>query len=457
MIIVCGGALLGWITHTSWKQLEQLQKEHAAVRSETFYLGVTLRSGIRSLNGKLLQYGRSRETAIAEAFDAEAKDLHQWVQMNRLHVVGAENSKLIKTLGLADDLQFLDKVDDSFTAYLASAERILSPESPPPALDTFEKVYIEVQNASWELLGLCDQLVALQGRGFEQFLYSTQRTLSNHQRLLQITLALIIVMAATLALQVYRGMIAPLRRGLSRSEKIIERQEKLASLGVLASGVAHEIRNPLTAIKFRLFSLEKTVPELAGNEDASIISNEINRLERIVKDFLRFARPSEPELSIVSTTRALTEVQRLLRDQFERHGKQLFLTPGPDLTVRADPHQLKQVLINLLQNAAEAIDGPGAITIQAREDQIDLNDKQMRVAVLSISDTGRGISPSIEERLFDPFFSTKDRGTGLGLAIASRIVEKHGGVLRYETELDRGTTFEVVLPMTNDSSNIAAH
>ena len=93
-------------------------------------------------------------------------------------------------------------------------------------------------------------------------------------------------------------MIAPLRYQLTESQAIIARQEKLASLGVLAAGVAHEIRNPLTAIKFRLYSLRKSLPG-AGQEDASVIASEISRLERIVKDFLQFARPSEPELVAV--------------------------------------------------------------------------------------------------------------------------------------------------------------
>jgi signal transduction histidine kinase len=454
LVVVCGSALLGWITRTTWLQLEQLQKEHAAVKSESFYMGVTLRSGIRSLNGKLLEYSREKDPEITEAFSKEAEELKHWVQANRLRVAAADNPRLIRTLGLSDDLQLLRTVDEEFQTYLARTERILKPGPAIPELDTFEEVYREVQVASGELLALCDRLVVTQGKGFGEFLSETQRTLGNHQRLLQMTSALILAMAGMLTLLVYRGMIAPLRRGLTQSKKIIERQEKLAALGVLASGVAHEIRNPLTAIKFRLFSLEKTVPALADNEDAGIISNEINRLERIVKDFLRFARPSEPEMSPIPAERIVTEVRQFLAGQLEREGILLQIKADSSVWIDADPQQMKQVLINLLRNAVEAIEGAGTVTIGVREDTAELEGTEKPVAVISVTDTGKGIDPSVEERLFDPFFTTKDRGTGLGLAIAARIVEKHGGILRYETKLNRGTTFEVVLPkVENEGAN----
>ena len=126
------------------------------------------------------------------------------------------------------------------------------------------------------------------------------------QRLFMLSLLLLVALAVALALLVYRGMIAPLRAQLSESQALIARQEKLAALGALGAGVAHEIRNPLTAIKFRLFSLKKSLPpDFAENEDARIISEEINRLDRIVKDFLQFARPSEPELVRIPAERIL--------------------------------------------------------------------------------------------------------------------------------------------------------
>jgi signal transduction histidine kinase len=118
--------------------------------------------------------------------------------------------------------------------------------------------------------------------------------------------------------------------------------------------------------------------------------------------------------------------------------------------VRADPQQLKQVLINLVQNAAESIGREGIITLRVSGEEAWFANEQKPAAVLAITDTGKGIPKEVQKRLFDPFFTTKDGGTGLGLPTAARIVEKHGGELRYETHPTRGTTFEVVLPRVID-------
>ena len=235
-------------------------------------------------------------------------------------------------------------------------------------------------------------------------------------------------------------MIEPLRYQLTESQAIIARQEKLASLGVLAAGVAHEIRNPLTAIKFRLYSLKKSLPD-ADNEDVLVIANEINRLERIVKDFLQFARPSEPELVAVPPQRILQEVHDLLKPQMEKAAIELKLEPSEAAWVRADTHQIKEVLINLIQNSADSIGRKGAITLRVHDEDSSV--------VLEVADTGKGIPVEVQKRLFDPFFTTKEGGTGLGLPIAARIVEKHGGELRYQTQLNRGTTFAIVLPQAD--------
>jgi signal transduction histidine kinase len=234
---------------------------------------------------------------------------------------------------------------------------------------------------------------------------------------------------------------------LVQSHAIIERQEKLASLGVLAAGVAHEIRNPLTAIKARLFSHQRRLNKGSEEfEDVVVIGAEINRLERIVKDFLQFARPSEPQLTRLTAEPVLRDIRDLLAPQLEKRDIAVRIGELANDSFEADPQQLKQVLINLVQNAAESIDHRGQITLRARCSTARLNGHPQSVIILETEDTGKGIASDVQKRLFDPFFSTKESGTGLGLSIAARIVEKHGGALEFQTQVNRGTTFGIVLP-----------
>jgi signal transduction histidine kinase len=132
--------------------------------------------------------------------------------------------------------------------------------------------------------------------------------------------------------------------------------------------------------------------------------------------------------------------------QLNRANIQLNLVKPPLMLIEADPEQIKQVLINLVQNAADSIVRDGTITLSARRDRRRLTNGETDVVILEVSDTGRGISPEVEKRLFDPFFTTKENGTGLGLPIAARIVQNHGGALQYQTQMHYGTTFGIVLP-----------
>ena len=231
-----------------------------------------------------------------------------------------------------------------------------------------------------------------------------------------------------------------------QTQRLLERQEKLAVLGTLTAGIAHEIRNPLTSIKARLYTLEKHLHSLpAAIRDADVISSEISRLERIVQDVLGFARPSDPKLEVFSAKGLILEVQGLLSSDLDSHGLKLEVGPCPDLFIRGDRSHLKQVLINLVRNAAEASERLGIVTLATRASRTALDGSESETVIIDVVDNGRGIPPEIERRLFDPFFSTKETGTGLGLAIASRIVEKHGGLLQYQTRPGYGSTFSVVL------------
>jgi signal transduction histidine kinase len=232
-----------------------------------------------------------------------------------------------------------------------------------------------------------------------------------------------------------------------QAERLLERQEKLAVLGTLTAGIAHEIRNPLTSLKARLYTLEKHLQIVpAARKDTDIIGAEIARLERIVQDVLSFARPADPRFETITADTLLREIQGLMSPDLERRGVQLGVEPSPELFIRADSGHLKQVFVNLVRNAAEAIDGAGTVTLSARAARALLGGRETDAVILEVADSGRGIPPEVEQRLFDPFFSTKAMGTGLGLPISARLVEKQGGILQHQTLPGHGTTFGIVLP-----------
>lgn len=263
-------------------------------------------------------------------------------------------------------------------------------------------------------------------------------------------LVLLYLSGIALAVFVYHDMIAPLRSKLVETQAAVEQHEKLASLGLLAAGVAHEIRNPLTAIKAALFTQQKKFA--AGSpehSDVKVVEREIVRLERIVNDFLQFARPAEPEPVVIAADLLLMETKIFFAPQLEKNRIQLNLEPSTPTYVKVDPAQMKQVLINLVQNAAESIGQDGSITLRVRQSRKPLLNGEKSTVILEVSDTGKGIPLEAQKRLFDPFFTTKESGTGLGLSIAARIVQKHGGVLQYQTHVNRGTTFGILLPQVN--------
>jgi signal transduction histidine kinase len=437
-----GSLLVIWVSRTTWQRVEGLQREFGGLKADNFYLGVRVRAEVQRLNDTLLRYRLRRDTNDAAAFRADAQDFKQWLDQNSANTATPL------------EREFFDKVTIAYDDYLAASTPVL--EASPgflrltPSRD-FKKSYEKVQNQSRALLNLCDSFVANQRASFTTFLKESNGTLTIFKQLLGLLLALMLALAAALVVLVYRGMIAPLRHQLAETHALIGRQEKLASLGVLAAGVAHEIRNPLTAIKFRLHSLKQHLPGAgAEDEDAGVIGNEITRLERIVQDFLQFARPSEPELVTMPAQRVFEEVRGLLGVPLKKAAIELRVEPAAAAWVRADPQQLKQVLINLVQNSADSIGRNGVINLRVRNGSGSGRQDSGQAVILEVADNGKGIPPEVRKRLFDPFFTTKEGGTGLGLPIAARIVEKHGGELRYQTELRRGTTFSVILPRVHE-------
>jgi signal transduction histidine kinase len=231
------------------------------------------------------------------------------------------------------------------------------------------------------------------------------------------------------------------------AERLAEarRQERLAYIGTLASGLAHEIRNPLNSIKINVELLESELDGARRAEPAALkkrlgrIRREADQLAAILDEFLAFARPPKMELLVTDLNQYLEDLLEFYEPECRRAGIVIKREFARELyPVRIDPAQFKNVVLNLLINAREAIGEQGEITVSTRELH---NEVQIRVA-----DNGGGVKAGDEERIFDVFFSTKEHGTGLGLAIARRIVEEHGGRLRLENRPGVGAAFVIRLP-----------
>jgi len=429
-----------WGSWAAWQRVEQLQHEFTGLQADNFYFGVRIKSSVLRVSDRLLRYRLEGKEQDRDGFLAESKQLENWLESFRTNAVTPL------------EREFSQNIWGAYQDYRTVTAKILV-KQPKPLVKLiqgkdymFPEDYQAAQAQTDVLVSMCDGFIQEQRSSFDTFLVSSHATLSRFKDLLLISVGLVVVLACLLLMLMYRGMIAPLRRQLIESHATIARQEKLASLGSLAAGVAHEIRNPLTAIRFRLFSLKQALPgSESESEDVTVIASELDRLERIVQDFLRFARPSEPELVSVPAQRLLREVFDLLQPQLAKNRIELKLKESDPMWVQADTHQIKQVMINLIQNAADSVKADGRITLSVRPER-SASRSRNGLTALEVSDTGKGIPKDLEERLFDPFFTTKDGGTGLGLPIAARIVEKHGGLIRYRTNSQGGATFSVILP-----------
>ena len=233
---------------------------------------------------------------------------------------------------------------------------------------------------------------------------------------------------------------------LERSRENLLQAKKLAVVGKLAAGMAHSIRNPFTSVKMRLFSLERTLELTSDQQEAfDVISEEIRHIDTIVQNFLEFSRPPKLALQSISPSTVVDTVIQLLSHRLKSYDVQVkVVRDAPLPAVDADPDQLKEVLVNLVINACEAMVRGGRIRI---EELVAKGPAGNRDAVIRICDNGPGIPPALHEKVFDPFFTTKEEGTGLGLSIAKRILNEHQGWIDIAPTDGGGTTVIVTLPV----------
>jgi two-component system sensor histidine kinase HydH len=269
-----------------------------------------------------------------------------------------------------------------------------------------------------------------------------------HQEMFLVGLFFIVVLGASGALI---GAALFWTKSLSRqvelkTEELLESQERLlrserfAAVGEAAAYVSHEIKNPLMVIGGLASQVERRLPDdPATQEKLRIIQNEVKRLESFLGELRDFLRPVQPSKQETDLNRVIRDVKALMGDAIEERGIRLETRLDPNLPpIEADPNQLEQVLLNLVKNALEATEEKGTILVSS-----GAKDAQVW---FSVQDTGRGMAEDVQEKIFHPFYTTKDKGTGLGLAVINKIVTDHHGTITVDSVAGSGSTFTVRLP-----------
>jgi signal transduction histidine kinase len=225
--------------------------------------------------------------------------------------------------------------------------------------------------------------------------------------------------------------------------------ERMAQLGRITAGVAHEVKNPLNSMRLWLENLRESLP--AGDDmpqqAVRVLDNEIDRLDSVVKRFLDFTRPPELNQEEASLKEILDQVLRLARPQMDKSGISLVSHIEGDVPpVLVDSQLMNQALMNLVMNAIEAMPGGGTLTATL--------ERHGEMAEIRIADTGRGIAPENQKKIFQLFFSTRPGGSGIGLASAFRTVQLLNGSIDFTSELGRGTTFRIELPLARQAETV---
>lgn len=377
--------------------------------------------------------------------------------------------------------EVINRIEAEYIQYITLKDRVIDYYTSGDR-ERGERLHAEVREHFFKVMEYCEQYKSLYTQKIKLIKESSYRQAKKLRVIAGTAVLLVLLLGVVLAFVLVNDILEPLRklareanpginpdgsdevkalgrsiRGLiedidqthselEKSREHLLQAEKMVVVGKLAAGMAHSIRNPLTSVKMRLFSLNRTL-DLSPHqkEDFEVISEEILHVDNIVQSFLEFSRPPKLRMQDMSPSEVVDLVFRLLAHRLESYNVTAHLERQGSLPhCNIDPERLKEVLVNIIENACEAMKGGGTISVR---EEVGVDGAVGPAALIHLEDSGPGIPESIQAKVFEPFFTTKEEGSGLGLSIAVRIMEEHGGRLSLRSAEGEGALFSVIIPV----------
>jgi two-component system sensor histidine kinase HydH len=480
------GVASAWRVNASYKKVSrQLSLDVAGLRA-----GEELAIGIRDVRTDLNQYLRGDEQALQAAMNAR-QGVNHWITVAEQVAATERDQQNVAHLRAAFET-FYKQLDQITHGKIPPAQRrekiyqlvheVLEDKLLTPAqlyLDTYEEDIANSNDKNLQvangavlgllLLGICGPLSGLVAgfgiaRGYSRSIVRLSLPIQDAAGKLNEIVGPITFSAQAgleeieIVLHKIADQIGAVVERLQESRREALRAEQLAAVGQMAAGIAHELRNPLMAMKILVQAAAEADPPTLAARDLLVLEEEITRLERSAETFLDFARPPEIEQRTFDLRLLVGQVLDLVSARAAREGVQVVCTSPENrqIPIRADMGQLRQVLLNLLLNALDALPAGGAVSVEIETTGAAGNGSPGWVTV-RVSDTGRGLPTELGSKIFEPFVSTKPTGIGLGLSICKRIVESHGGQIESLSRPEGGAEFTIRLPaIATPETSVAA-
>lgn len=443
--LVIAVSICVWLVVAVQRDASDKLRQLAHIEFEAMSLAREFRSDIDDLHGALLRIGTDASDDSMAVIQQRRQKLSAWVNARQAAEMSETERKIMQQIAAETESYFL-KLDALNIRTKGFNER----------LDRDTVVMFD--DSVNRLQSIADDFAAAHDDELRGLLQASLDSLRWMRNLIFACISVLVAAIGAVFALLYRDVVRPLREQLVDSEALLAQREKLAALGTLAAGVAHEIRNPLTAMKARLYTLRRTALTDDSADDVRALTIEVDRLERIVRDVLGYARPAAAALGATELGAWLREFGEEVRPELTGAQIELVLAGKATAWVEIDVNQLRQIMLNLVRNAREAFEGrAGRIELALHCERDARSESAAEVAVLSVTDNGPGIPEKVQARLFDPFFTTKSTGTGLGLSIVAHLVENQRGAITFQSAPGAGTRFAVRLPILHQNNAPATH